>query len=273
MILIKTIKEIEIMAEGGKLLATVLERLGKEVRIGVTTKEINRLAEHLIAECGGKPSFSLPEAEGGGGFPAATCISINDEVVHGIPGPRIIKDGDLVTVDVGMVYKGFHTDTALTVGVGQVDPEMHRMLRVTKKALKYAIKKARMGNTFGDVGNTIERYVESQGFHVISDLCGHGIGRSLHEDPQVLNYGQRHKRPIIKPGMVFCPEPMVTKGNPEIIKDKNGWTYRVEDGSFAAHFEHTVAVFPDGCHILTKTDGEADEPEMSENEDQNYIND
>ena len=164
MILIKTTKEIETLAEGGKLLAAVLEHLEKEVKIGATTGEINSLAERLIAECGGKPSFSLPEADGGGGFPAATCISINDEVVHGIPGSRAIKDGDLVTVDVGMIYKGFHTDTALTVGVGQVDPEMHRMLRVTKKALKYAIKKARQGNTFGDVGNTIERYVESQGF-------------------------------------------------------------------------------------------------------------
>ncbi|UMX47555.1 MAG: type I methionyl aminopeptidase [Candidatus Nealsonbacteria bacterium DGGOD1a] len=263
MIYIKTPKDLEIIAQGGKLLASVLARLKDEVKIGIATKEIDNLAEKLIFECGGKPSFSLPENSGGGGFPAATCVSINDEVVHGIPSERIVKDGDLVTVDVGMVYKGFHTDTALSVAVGEAAPETRRMLRITKKALKYAIKKSRAGNTFGDVGNTIERYVESQGFHVISDLCGHGIGKSLHEDPQVMNYGRRHKGPAIKVGMVFCPEPMVTAGNPDIYRDKNGWTYRVKDGGWAAHFEHTIAIFPDGARILTKID----EPE-SPNEDE-----
>ena len=253
-------------------MGSILQRLKKEVVVGAATKDIDALAERLILECGGKPSFKLSEAEGGGGFPATTCISINDEVVHGIPGQRIIKDGDLVTVDVGMVYGGFHTDTALTVGVGQIDPEMRRMLRVCKKALKYAIKKGRAGNTFGDVGNTIERYVESQGFHVISDLCGHGIGRGLHEDPQVLNYGRRHKGATIMPGMVFCPEPMITNGNPEIVRDKNGWTYCVEDGSFAAHFEHTVAVFPDGAHVLTRAGNEDDSLE-NEDEEPDYVKD
>jgi methionyl aminopeptidase len=251
MISIKTAREIEIMAEGGRILASILQKVKSEVKIGVTTGQINELAERLILEHGGLPSFSLAESSGGGGFPAAICVSINDEVVHGIPGPRKIKDGDLVALDVGMVYKGFHTDAALTVGVGNITPEARRMLRVTKKALKYAIKKSRPGNTFGDVGNTIERYVESQGFHVVADLCGHGIGHSLHEEPQVLNYGKRHKGHVIKPGMVFCPEPMVTSGNPAITRDKNNWTWRVKDGSPAVHFEHTIAITPSGSIILT----------------------
>lgn len=260
MIKIKTPQEIEIMAEGGRLLALVLERAQKEVKPGVTTGEINSLVERLIFEYGGQPSFKLPEPIGGG-FPATACISINDEVVHGIPSDRAIMDGDLVKVDVGMVYKGFHTDTAVTVGVGDINPEMRRMLRVTKKALKYAIKKTRPGNTIGDIGNVIERYVESQGFHVVYDLCGHGIGRGLHEDPQILNYGKRHKGAIIKAGMVLCPEPMVTNGNPEIFRDKNGWTYRIKDGSFAAHFEHTIAVFLDDSRVLTSVGNDASQSE------------
>jgi len=250
------------MAQGGRILGSILQRLKNEVAAGAATQDIDALAERLILESGGKPSFKLPEKEGGGGFPATTCISINDEIVHGIPGKRIIKEGDLVTVDVGMVYLGFHTDTALTVGVGRIDPELNRMLRVCKKALKYAIKKGRAGNTFGDVGNTIERYVESQGFCVISDLCGHGIGRGLHEDPQVLNYGRRHKGAVIKPGMVYCPEPMITNGDPDIVRDKNGWTYRVKSGGIAVHFEHTVAVLPDGVHILTKSDDKSEDEDV-----------
>jgi Methionine aminopeptidase len=155
-------------------------------------------------------------------------------------------------LDIGMVYKGFHTDMAATVAVGEVDPEMRRMIRIARKALKYGIKKARPGNTFGDVGNTIERFVESQGFRVVRDLCGHGIGKQLHEDPQILNYGRRHKGPVIKEGMAFCIEPMITAGNPEIILAADKQTYKIKDGSWAAHCEHTLAVFPDGCHILTQ---------------------
>jgi methionyl aminopeptidase len=266
MINIKTPKEIEIMAEGGALLGSILVLMQKEVKAGATTKELDLFAERKIVECGGQPSFKLPVAKGGGGFLATACISINEEVVHGVPSDRIIKEGDLVTLDIGMVYRGYHTDTAVTVGVGEISPEARRMIRVAKKSLKYAIKKSHAGNTFSDIGNTIERYVESQGFHVVYDLCGHGIGKTLHEDPQILNYGRRHKGPMIKEGMVFCPEPMITAGDPEIVVDKNGLTYRIKDGSWAAHFEHTVAVFPDGAHILTKTEGaaEPDEPDDSD---------
>lgn len=242
------------MAEGGRLLASVLKKMEAATIPGVTTKEIDALAAKLIAECGGKPSFL-----GEGGFPAVTCISINEEVVHGIPSAKKkVNDGDLVSLDVGMVYKGFHTDMASTVAVGNVAPEMRRLMKVAKKALKYGIKKARPGNTFGDVGETMERYVESQGFHVVRDLCGHGIGRSLHEDPQIMNFGRRHKGATIKEGMTFCIEPMITAGDVEICLASNKQTYKIKDGSWAAHSEHTLAVFADGCHILTKAPDEPD---------------
>jgi methionyl aminopeptidase len=194
-----------------------------------------------------------------------TCISINEEVVHGVPSAkRVVKDGDLVSLDVGMVYKGFHSDMASTVAVGSVAPEMRRLMKVAKKALKFGIKKARPGNTFGDVGETIERYVESQGFHVVRDLCGHGIGRNLHEDPQIMNFGRRHKGGVIKEGMTFCIEPMITAGDPEIALAANKQTYVIKDGSWASHSEHTLAVYEDRCHILTKTD---DEPEPADADD------
>lgn len=235
------------MEEGGCLLASIMEKLKKDVKAGISTKELDDSAAEMIARCGGEPSFL-----GEGGFPATICVSINDEVVHGLPSAkRIIKDGDVVSLDIGMVYKGFHTDMAATVAVGQIDPEARRMIRVVKKALKYGIKKARPGNTFGDVGNTIERYVESRGFHVIRDLCGHGIGKKLHEEPQILNYGKRHKGPKIKEGMTFCIEPMITAGDPAIALAKDGQTYKIKDGGVAAHWEHTLAAFPDGCRILT----------------------
>jgi len=265
MINIKKPEEIELMAEGGRILASILKTMESATVSGATTMEIELIAQKLISECGGKPSFL-----GEGGFPATTCISINSEVVHGVPSEkRIINDGDLVSLDVGMVYKGFHSDMATTVMVGQVAPEMRRLAKVAKKSLKYGIKKARPGNTFGDIGNVIERYVESQGFHVVRDLCGHGIGRKLHEDPQILNYGRRHKGPTILPGMVFCIEPMVTSGNPEIVLGKDKQTYLIKDGSWAAHFEHTLAVFPDGCRILTKDGSEDQDIDFRDSETDN----
>ncbi len=247
MIKIKSPEEIGIMAEGGRLLAAVLEELKKKTAAGASTKELDDLAVSLIAAAGGRPSFL-----GEGGYPATICVSINDEVVHGVPSPkRIIKNGDIVSLDAGMVHRGFHSDMAVTVAVGEVDPELRRMIKAAKKALKYAIKKARPGNTFGDVGNTVERYVESQGFHVVRDLCGHGIGKKLHEDPQILNYGRRHRGPVIKEGMVFCVEPMITAGNPEIILASDKQAYKIKDGSPAAHWEHTLAIVNGACRVLT----------------------
>ena len=255
MIKIKTPEEIKIMADGGRFLAEIFEELKKEIKAGVSTQSLNDLAAVLIAKAGGKPSFL-----GEGGYPAVICVSINDEVVHGVPSAqRIIKDGDIVSLDAGMVYKGFHSDMAATVIAGEGDPNLHRMIKVVKKSLKYGIKKSRPGNTFGDVGNTIERYVESQGFHVVRDLCGHGIGKKLHEDPQILNYGKRHKGQKILEGMTFCIEPMITAGDPAIVLADDKQTYKIKDGSPAAHWEHTLAIVNGVCRVLTSPGGKNEE--------------
>ena len=247
MISIKTAEEVEIMAEGGRILAGIIKELEKKVRPGVKTLELNRLAESLILKSGGKPSF-----KGYDGYPAVLCASVNDEIVHIVPSNRILKEGDVLSLDLGILYGGFHTDMAVTVPVGKIDLEVARLIRVTKKSLKRGIKKVRPGNTFGDIGNTIQRYVESQGFNVVRDLCGHGIGRDLHEDPKILNYGRRKTGDEIAEGMVFCLEPMVTFGDWKIKKTKDGFGYQTVDGSFSCHFEHTLAVTSDGCKVLTE---------------------
>lgn len=248
MITIKSPAEIAIMREGGQKLAAILAVLIKKTQIGSSTKEIDNLAEKMIIDAGGVPSF-----KGYDGFPASICASINEEVVHGIPSEIILKEGDIFSIDIGMFYKGFHTDMAATIALGKVSFEAHRLICATKKALKYGIKKARAGNTFGDIGNTIQRYIENQGFSVIRDLCGHGIGRDLHEDPPILNFGRRHTGPVIKSGMTFCIEPMVAAGGWEIKRAKNGQTYITRDKSLSAHFEHTIAVTDQGAQILTQT--------------------
>ena len=247
MITIKTPEEIKIMTEGGKILAKIMKELEKKVSPGITTKELNRAAQALILKSGGKPSF-----KGYQGFPTALCTSINEEIVHCAPSRRILKEGDIISLDLGMKYKGFHTDMAVTAPVGKILPGTQRLIRVTKKALKRGIKKARIGNTFGDIGNTIQRYVESQGFNVIRELCGHGIGKEIHEEPQVLNYGKRRTGPEIKEGMTFCIEPMVIVGDWKIKKSKDGYSFETANGSLSCHFEHTVAVTKNGCQILTE---------------------
>ena len=254
MISIKTKEEIEILAEGGKILAKIMRELAKRVKPGITTKELDRLAESLILKSGGKCSFKGYKDNGYSAipFPACLCTSINEEIVHVAPSERKLKEGDIVSLDLGIFFKGFHTDTAITVPVGKISPEAQRLIRVTKKALKRGIKKVRPGNTFGDIGNTIQRYVESQGFNVVRDLCGHGIGRELHEDPKILNYGKRRTGEEIKEGMVFCIEPMVTMGDWKIKRTKNSFGYETQDGSLSAHFEHTIAVIKEGCRILTR---------------------
>jgi methionyl aminopeptidase len=264
MISIKTKEEIEIMAEGGKILAKIMKKLEKQVRAGITTKELDRLAESLILKSGGKCSFKGYKDEGYSAIPFPTCLctSINEEIVHVAPSERVLKEGDIISLDLGLFYKGFHTDMAITLPVTKTyrgrpsltsNPEDLRLIRVTKKALKRGIKKAKIGNTFGDISNTIQRYVESQGFNVVRDLCGHGIGRELHEEPQILNYGQRHTGEEIKEGMAFCLEPMVTMGDWKIKRTKNGFGYQTQDGSLSAHFEHTIAVTKKGYQILTRS--------------------
>jgi methionyl aminopeptidase len=246
MIPIKKPEEIKIMAEGGKILAKIMERISKKVRPGITTKQLDELFEKLVLKSGGKPSFKGEE-----GFPASLCTCINEEIVHCIPSNRILKEGDIISLDGGIFWKGYHTDMAITLPVGKISFEAKRLIRVTKKALKLAIKKVRPGKKFGDISNTIQRYIEYQGFNVIRDLCGHGIGKKLHEEPQILNYGKRNTGPEIKEGMVFCLEPMVALGDFKIRKTKDGFGFQTADGSLSAHFEHTVAVTKDGYEILT----------------------
>ena len=246
MITIKSKEEIKIMREGGKILADIMKELEKKVKPGIATEELDRVAETLVLKSGGQCSFKNHE-----GYPACLCTSINEEIVHALPSQRQLKEGDIISLDLGIFYKGYHTDMAVTLPVGKVAPDTQRLIRVTKKALKRGIKKAKPGNTFGDISNTIQRFVESQGFNVVRDLCGHGIGKNLHEDPQILNYGKRHSGEEIKTGMTFCLEPMLTVGDFKIKKSKDGYGFETQDGSLSCHFEHTIAVTKNGAKVLT----------------------
>ena len=246
MISIKTEKEIKIMRESGKILARIMKELEEMVRPGITTKYLDKVAENLVLKYGAKPSFKNYE-----GFPATICSCINEEIVHCIPCDRKLKQGDIFSIDMGVLYKGYHSDMAVTVPVGKISPEAQRLIRITKKALKRGIKKVRPGNTFGDIGNTIQRYVEGQGYGIVRDLCGHGIGKEVHQEPQVQNYGKRKTGPEIKQGMTFCIEPMVTVGDWRLKKAKDGYGFQTRDNSLCAHFEHTLAVTQNGCKILT----------------------
>jgi methionyl aminopeptidase len=247
MIGIKTKEEVETIAQGGKILAQVLKELVKMVRPGAVTKDLDKAAERLVLSYGANPSFKNYK-----NFPATICSCVNEGLVHCVPSDRKLKEGDILSIDIGLSYKGYNSDMAVTVPVGRIDFESSRLLRVTKKALKRGIKKVRPGNTFGDIGNTIQRYVEGQGYGIIRDLCGHGIGKSLHEEPDVFNYGKRGTGPEIKEGMVFCIEPMVAIGDWQIKKIQDGFGFATKDGSLSAHFEHTIAVTSKGARILTQ---------------------
>ena len=258
MINIKVAEEIEIMAEGGKILAKIMKELEKQVRPGITTKELDKVAEDLILKSGGKCSF-----KGYQGFPTCLCASINEEIVHAVPSERKLKEGDIISLDLGILYKGFHTDMAVTLPVRIVNPEVQRLIDVTKKALEIGIEKVKPGNYIGDISKTIQKYVEKEGFNVVRELCGHGIGRKLHEAPQILNSVsfdevtvdkvkyQEDAKIKLKEGMVLCLEPMVTVGDWRIKKSKDGFGYETKDGSLSCHFEHTIAVTENGAKILT----------------------
>jgi len=255
MITIKTSEEIKIMAEGGKILAKIMKELEKQVKPGITTKELDRLAESLVFKFGAKCSFKNYTGSGKNWdpYPACLCTSINEEIVHALPSERVLKEGDTLCLDFGVFCnKGFHTDMAITVPVGKVDKAAKRLIDVTKKALEIGIKKIKPGNKIGDIGYVVQEYVEKQGFNVVRELCGHGIGRELHEKPDILNFGEKGTGEEIKEGMVLCLEPMVTMGHWRIKKSKDGHGYKTKDNSLAAHFEHTIAVTKDGYKILTK---------------------
>lgn len=245
--ILKTEAEILIMREGGKILAEIMEELKAKVAVGVTTASLNDYAEKRIKERGGAPSF-----KGYKEFPAALCTSVNEVIVHGLPSNYKLQDGDILSLDLGFFYQGFHTDMAVTLPVGTVSGEVMRLIRETKKALKRGIKKSREGNTLGDIGNTIQRHIEKAGFANIDGLCGHGIGREVHEEPQILNEGKRGKGIPLECGMVFCLEPMLSMGSSKIKNSKDGMGIQTSDDSLSAHFEHTVALTKKGLKILTE---------------------
>ena len=236
------------MSQSGKILASTIKHLENLAKPGITTMELNNAAEAKILELGGRPAFKNYN-----GFPYALCASVNEVVVHGYPSDYVLKEGDIIGLDLGVVYKGYYSDSAVTLAIGKVSYEAKRLLMVTKKALKRGIKKAKIGNTVGDIGNTIQRYVEEQGYGIIRDLCGHGIGKNLHEDPQILNFGSRGSGEKLQEGMVICIEPMLTmSGEWRIKKAPDGYGFATKDNSLSAHFEHTIAITKNGPIILTE---------------------
>jgi len=247
MITIKTEEEIKIMRESGRILAYAVKELEKMAQPGVTTLELDRAAEALILSKGGKPGFKNYD-----GFPYSLCASVNETVVHGYPSNYVLKNGDVIGLDLGVVYKGYNSDMAVTIPIGEVSFETKRLLNVTKKSLRLGIKKAKVGNTVGDIGNTVQRFIEDQGFGVVRELCGHGIGKKLHEDPKIPNYGKRGGGEKLVEGMVICIEPMVTAGDYQLRKADDGYGYATKDSSLSAHFEHTIAITKKGPVILTE---------------------
>jgi len=247
MISVKTPEEIEIIVEGGKILATVMKKLQELAKPGITTRELDRAAEAFVLSMGAKPAF-----KGYDSFPYSLCASLNENIVHGFPSDYALKNGDLLKLDFGVLYKGYNTDMAITVAVGNVSFETKRLIDVAKKSLRLGIKKAKIGNTIGDIGNTVQRFVEGQGFSVVRDLCGHGIGKNLHEEPKVPNFGKRQSGEKLVEGMVIAIEPMVTMGSYNLRKSNDGYGYATKDNSLSAHFEHTIAITKKGPRILTE---------------------
>jgi methionyl aminopeptidase len=247
MIILKSPEQIAQMKEAGLIVYQVHQELAKVIAPGITTRELDELAESLIRKAGGVPTF-----KGYHGYPASICASVNDEVVHGIPSDRQLQEGDVIAIDLGVTYKGWVGDSAYTHAVGKVDPEAARLLDVTRISLEKAIAQCYPGNRLGDVGHAIQAYVESQGFNVVRDFVGHGIGASMHEDPQVPNFGPPGSREKLRPGMVLAIEPMVNAGTWEVRILADQWTVVTADGKYSAHFEHTVAITEDGPVILTK---------------------
>ena len=252
MVIVKTVDELERMRRSGMLAAEALREVARAVRPGVTGAALDRIAETFIRDHGGTPSF-----KGYRGFPASVCISVNDEVVHGIPDGRPLRDGEIVSIDLGAVIEGFHGDTAVTVPVGEVGQELRHLLTVAREALYRGIDAVRPGQALGDVGGAVQRHAERAGFSVVRDFAGHGIGRHLHEEPQVPNFGEPGTGTVLRPGMTLAIEPMVNLGGSEVVMDGDGWTVRTRDGRPSAHFEHTVAVSEDGSDVLTAIPGGA----------------
>jgi methionyl aminopeptidase len=245
---LKSAREIELMAQGGRILRRTLETLRDSVRPGMSTAELDKIAESFIRDHEG----ATPAFKGLYGFPGSICASINDEIVHGIPSrKRVLREGDVISLDVGVGYKGFFTDSAITVPVGVVDSRTETLLTVTSRALEAGIAAATLGNHIGDIGAAVQGVVETAGFSVVRDLVGHGIGVEFHEEPQVPNYGKPKRREKLVPGLTLAIEPMVNAGGPATRTLQDRWTIVTADGSRSAHFEHTVAITEEGPRVLT----------------------
>ncbi len=252
MIVRKSQAELGTMREGGRITAACLRMLAGSVRPGVTTRELDSLAEEFIHDHGGRPEF-----KGYQGFTGSICASPNAMIVHGIPGPYRLKEGDIISLDVGVRYEGFVTDSATTVPVGDVPRETTRLLETTRRCLEAAVEQTRAGNHLGDIGHAIQSLAESRGYGVVRDLVSHGVGRKMHEDPQIPNYGRPGTGPRLLPGMTFAIEPMITLGSYDIhLSEHDGWSIYTADGSLSAHFEHTVAVTENGPLVLTESGGD-----------------
>ncbi len=246
MITIKSQREIELLKIAGNIVYQTHQYLKPFVKEGITTKELDKLAEDFIRSKDATPSFKGYE-----GFPSTLCTSINSEVVHGFPSDRKLKNGDIISIDIGACYKGYHGDSAWTYTVGEVDEKTKQLLKDTEEALFVGLAQVKPGNRIGDIGYAIEQYAHKHNLGVVKELCGHGVGVSVHEDPEVPNYGIPNTGPRLREGMVIAVEPMLTMGSPKIFVHDNDWTIDTVDGSLSAHFEHTVAVTKDGYQILT----------------------
>lgn len=245
-IIIKSPREIEHLKRSSAIVAEVFQELKKVIEPGITTHELDQMTEKIILSRGATPAF-----KGYRGFPASLCVSINEEIVHGIPGQRKVKEGDIVSLDVGVNLNGYFGDGAITLPVGEVDREAKRLLEVTERALYVGIEKAKVGNRLFDISYAIQAWVEGHGFSVVRDYVGHGIGRDLHEEPQIPNFGTPHQGPRLEKGMVFALEPMVNEGTHEVKILSDGWTVVTADGRRSAHFEHTIAITGNGVEILS----------------------
>lgn len=250
MIVCKSPAEIDRMATANALVAAILADLAAATAPGVTTRDLDALADRRIREAGARAAF-----KGYRGYPATLCASVNDQVVHGIPSDRPLVEGDIVSLDMGVVVDGFYGDSAVTVGVGRIAPDTARLLQVTEEALGHGIARARIGGRLSDIGHAVQQWVESNGFSIVREFVGHGIGQALHEEPQIPNYGEPGRGPRLAEGMVLAIEPMVNAGKPGVKVLADGWTAVTRDGSLSAHFEHTVAVTAAGPRVLTARNG------------------
>ncbi len=252
MILIKNKREIDYIRESCKIVAETLQLVKRNVRIGVTTQELDKIAEDYILSNNARPAFKGYSQAGSLDFPGSICSSIDNEVVHGIPGNRVLEEGEILSIDIGVEKNGYFGDAALSIAVGKISDEKQKLMDITEKSLYLGIDQAVEKNRIGDIANAIQTYVEKNGFSVVRDLCGHGVGKHLHEDPQIPNYGKKGSGAVLKNGMTLALEPMVNMGSYKVVVAEDGWTVLTADGKPSAHFEHTISIIDGKPEILTK---------------------